>query len=278
MSNRIVIAFVPVLHAGYVKFFRNHVGAQLRILAKDVYQELEQLTREIRAMKPTDTVTLVKALGIFQEVSLITSQDIYRLPSDIEIVMPDEDISRLVQEKFLPNHKVTFEPVFLRYDLPNTFKQHAVTPDSRIVISDLDRRLMGVASCAALRSPDWWRQVGAALVKNSVILGVAYNKHMPSQHSLYALGDPRNNFSPGEHLDISAAQHAEKVLIARAAKNGDSTDGAYIYASTFPCGPCAYDIVTAGISRVYYSDGYSSLQAQELFKLAKVEIVHVADN
>ncbi|QQS22525.1 hypothetical protein IPM19_02740 [bacterium] len=276
-NDQVVIAFVPVLHAGYIRFFNKHKGASLFLLAPSLYGEKEPLTREIRALDPETAKKAIDSLGIFASVEIMDLSVLCNLDQNCQIVMPAEDICRHIKDKYLPARNVQFESVFLRYDLPSAFKQNPVKPDSVVHITDLDRRLMGVAHSMALRSPDWWRQVGAVLVQNSVILDVAYNKHMPSQHSLYALGDPRNNFTPGEHLEISAAHHAEKVLISRAAAKGNCTSGASIYVSTFPCPPCAYDIVTAGIRKVYYSEGYSSLAAQKLFALRGVELIRVAD-
>ncbi len=270
-----VIAFVPVLHAGYMNFFRKHENSDLYLMSPDLYGELEPLTREIRALEFGDMLGIVRSLRIFRGVFLLSDKIIDKIDFTYEIIMPDEDICRHVAAKYLVNHHVTFESVFLRYDMDKTMTQNPVVPDREIDLRQLDIEFMAQAKNAAQQSPDWWRQVGVVLVKDGKVLDVAYNRHMPSEHSLYALGDPRNNFKPGEHLEISAAHHAEKVLISRAAKNGESTDGASIYVSVFPCPPCAYDIATAGISKVYYSEGYSSLQAQETFRLAGIELIHV---
>lgn len=276
-DKEIVIAFVPVLHSGYLKFFRKHAGSKFYMLAPDLYSELEQLTREIRALELNDAVRVITSLGIFSQVGVIDAGQISRLDHQTAIVMPNEDICRIVKDKFLPEHNVTFESVFLRYDLPAVFRQNPVIADNKVLLTYLDRQMMSVARSIADRSPDWWRQVGAVLVQDQHIVGVAYNKHMPSQHSLYTLGDPRNNFLPGEHLEISSAHHAEKVLISRAAADGVSTAGASLYVSTFPCPSCAYDIATCGIAKVYYEQGYSSLEAQETLKSRGVEIIRVID-
>ncbi len=276
MKEKIVIAFVPVLHAGYLKFFERHRGSKLYLLSQSLYRELEQLTREIRALRPQVMCEAIRGLQIFSEVGILTSDSINDIDPQLKIFMPSEDISLLIAEKYLGEHFVTFESIFLRYDMDKIFTKHPVIADRQIDLSLLGVEFMDLAKEIAQKSPDWWRQVGCVLVSNGRVLDIAYNRHMPAEQSLYALGDPRNNFQPGEHLQITSAHHAEKVVIARAAKNGTSTNGAVLFVSTFPCPACAYDIAAAGIKKVYYSDGYSSLAAEETLKLAGIEIIRVS--
>ena len=275
MNNKVVVAFVPVLHSGYINFFNRHRRSKLYLLDRDVYGELEQLTREIRALDPDLMRAVISSLQIFSKVAVVGRQRLQQLDRGYKVTMPDEDICRHVAKKYFPTRNINFESVFLRYDLPKTFSQNPVDSDRKIDLLQLDLEFMELAKSTANRSPDWWRQVGAVLVREGKVLDVAYNKHMPAEQSLYALGDPRNNFQPGEHLEISSAHHAEKVLISRSAANGISTKGASLYTSTFPCPSCAYDIATAGIAKVYYSEGYSALEAQETLKKNDVEIIHV---
>lgn len=275
MNNKVVVAFVPVLHSGYINFFNRHRRSKLYLLDRDVYGELEQLTREIRALDPDLMRAVISSLQIFSKVAVVGRQRLQQLDRGYKVTMPDEDICRHVAKKYFPTRNINFESVFLRYDLPKTFSQNPVDSDRKIDLQQLDLEFMELAKSTANRSPDWWRQVGAVLVREGKVLDVAYNKHMPAEQSLYALGDPRNNFQPGEHLEISSAHHAEKVLISRSAANGVSTKGASLYTSTFPCPSCAYDIATAGIAKVYYSEGYSALEAQETLKKNDVEIIHV---
>jgi len=275
MNNKVVVAFVPVLHSGYINFFNRHRRSKLYLLDRDVYGELEQLTREIRALDPDLMRAVISSLQIFSKVAVVGRQRLQQLDRGYKVTMPDEDICRHVAKKYFPTRNINFESVFLRYDLPKTFSQNPVDSDRKIDLLQLDLEFMELAKSTANRSPDWWRQVGAVLVREGKVLDVAYNKHMPAEQSLYALGDPRNNFQPGEHLEMSSAHHAEKVLISRSAANGISTKGASLYTSTFPCPSCAYDIATAGIAKVYYSEGYSALEAQETLKKNDVEIIHV---
>ena len=98
---------------------------------------------------------------------------------------------------------------------------------------------------------------------------------MPNDFHLAEKGDPRSNFDAGQRLDISTAIHSEVGLIAKAAKQGLSLDGASAYVTTFPCPNCAHLLAEAGIKKVYYQKGYSLLDAEEILKAYGVEIILV---
>ncbi len=98
---------------------------------------------------------------------------------------------------------------------------------------------------------------------------------MPSPHSPYINGDPRSNFNAGEMTHVSGAHHAEKRIIAHAARAGVSLLGAALYVATFPCAGCAMDIAEAGIWRVFYAEGYSNLDADGILRSKEVELIFV---
>lgn len=98
---------------------------------------------------------------------------------------------------------------------------------------------------------------------------------MPSPHTPYMDGDPRNAFHKGVNIELGTALHAEKGIICEAAKRGISLKGAYLYVTTFPCPPCAKAIVAAGFKRCYYSSGYALLDGESILKESGVEVVYV---
>jgi dCMP deaminase len=150
-----------------------------------------------------------------------------------------------------------------------------VSPDRIISTDQFDKEVISLATKAAEKSSDWWRQVGAAIVKDKRILLLGCNKHVPSDLSMDVYGDPRSSFDAGIRFDLSTAIHGEASLIARAAREGISLNGTSIYATTFPCPGCAKLIVEAGINKVYYAKGYSLLDAENVLKSGNVEIVMV---
>lgn len=158
----------------------------------------------------------------------------------------------------------------------NSITKVPVKEDLLISTDELDRKFMGVARKFSDKSSDWWRQIGAVIVKDGKVILKSHSKHKPSAQSPYIDGDPRANFDAGEvGSDIYTSIHAEAGLIADAAKQGISLDGASIYATTFPCPNCAMQIIAAGIKKVYFADGYSLLNAERNFKLSGVELIKI---
>lgn len=274
MADKILIAYVPVLHAGYIALFKKYPN-KLYVLGKDLILEFPRMEREIRLVDPEYMLKAINGLGIIPAVEVLNKNDIDRISLDSEIVMPDEDLMRDVAKKYFSKHKVSFEKVFLRWDKPITLRENIVDPNRIISQKDFDRDMIKLAYVSASKTSDWWRQVGAVAVRDDKVLFVGYNHHLPSSNSPYENGDPRNNFDAGESLDLSTAMHAEAGIIAEAAKKGESLDGASIYVTTFPCPVCAKSIVEAGFKKVFYSKGYSLVDAERLFNQYGIEIVLV---
>jgi dCMP deaminase len=154
-------------------------------------------------------------------------------------------------------------------------RENVIDPNRIISQKEFDQKMIELAFKSADKSSDWWRQVGAVAVKGKKVLFARYNKHLPSPHTLYENGDPRNNFDAGEHLDLYTSIHAEAGIISEAAKKGVSLEGSFMYTTTFPCPMCAKLIVETGIKKVYYSKGYSLVDAEKLFNQYGIEIILV---
>lgn len=270
-----IVAFVPVLHQGYIDFFKKYPNS-LYILGADIHNDYTSITRDLRVINPDIVKTSVQALGIFREVSVVTKEDLGKISVET-IIMPDEDVSHDIAEKFLQGKDVIFVKTFLRWDKQISTTEFVIPPDRTISAEELDREFMAEALKAGQRSADWWRQVGAVLVKDGKILYSAFNANMPSRFYVDTFGDPRSNFDAGVRIDLVTTIHAEANIIARAARDGVSLAGSDIFVSTFPCPTCARLIVEAGLKRVYYNKGYSLLDAENILKGAGVEIVLVEE-
>jgi dCMP deaminase len=79
------------------------------------------------------------------------------------------------------------------------------------------------------------------------------------------------------HFEISTVAHAEAKLIADAARQGISTEGAVMYVTDFPCPPCAKLIAMAGVARLYFRTGYAVLDGQQVLDAAGVELVSIGE-
>ncbi|OGZ27843.1 MAG: hypothetical protein A2365_03980 [Candidatus Nealsonbacteria bacterium RIFOXYB1_FULL_40_15] len=135
--------------------------------------------------------------------------------------------------------------------------------------------MMQEATEESKKSSEWWRRIGAVLVKDGKTLIRRYNKDIPSDHTPYQLGEPRDFFKPGERHDIASTIHAEQGIVAEAAKSGISLEGSSIYVTTFPCPVCAKIIACSGIKRVYFAEGGSNFDAKKVLESAGLKIIHV---
>jgi dCMP deaminase len=277
--KKIVIAYIPVLHQGYLNFLNKHQDADsLFIFGPEIIAEFDHLAKEIRAL-PSDLIR--KSLAgwglAIKHIEILDHKKLAALGqrSDLQITIPDEDITRSLVKKYLSKHSVVFDPIFLRWDRTQSTAAQSVEVDQEISADAFDRLVINQTKQESIKSSDWWRQVGAAIVKDGQVILKSHNTHLPSPHSPYVHGDPRNNFSKGEYLEHSSAIHAEAALIALAAQQGISLKGLSLYSSTFPCPPCAKLIAYSGIKKIYYSEGYSLLNQESILRAKQVKIIYV---
>ncbi|MFA6969714.1 MAG: deaminase, partial [Candidatus Paceibacterota bacterium] len=250
-----VIAYVASPHAGYLKFFREYEGSVLYVLGDELIRKFPSLVRHLPGVAPEESQKMIQALGIFSDVRILTPSELYNLRYS-RIVMPDEDVSHALAKDYFTDALVEFDGRWrLRWDWGATQKNRRPEGERVVSVDELDRELMRSAFREADRSPDWWRQIGALLVKDGIILLAAFNQHVPHEQSVYCYGDPRSNFEPGQCIEVSSAAHAEMVLLRTAAARGICTAGCDLCVTTFPCPPCAGPWSFAGLRRLYYTDG-----------------------
>ena len=269
-----LIAFVPVLHKGYIDLFKKYPD-ELGILGADIIADFTALTRDCRMVDPEAMKNAVESLGIFSSVRVLSKSDLPNLAqSESSIVMPDEDVSHELAKQYFADRAV-FESVFLRWDGMRTLRENAAAPDRTVTSSEFARSMIHLATTEATKSSDWWRQVGTAIVKDGVVIALNHNKHLPTDYHLDVEGDPRTNFDAGVRIDLSTAIHSEALAVAQSAKKGTSLNSAEAFVTTFPCPNCARLLAEAGIKKVYYHKGYSLLDAEEILKAYGIEIILV---
>ncbi|WP_100488651.1 ComE operon protein 2 [Sporolactobacillus pectinivorans] len=133
-----------------------------------------------------------------------------------------------------------------------------------------DQYFMAQSHLLASRSTCKRLVVGATIVRDKRIIAGGYN----------------GSISGGVHcidegcymIDGHCARtiHAEMNAILQCAKFGESTDGAEIYVTHYPCIQCCKAIIQAGIRSVYYAKDYKNHPyAAELFQMAKVKVQKV---
>jgi dCMP deaminase len=272
-----LVAYVPVLHEGYRHYFERHEGAkELFLIGPEFTGKFKPIAKDIRQLDAELMRTAITALGIFDRVEVLDVAAAESLNTERkELMFPDEDVSREVAEEYFKDSQCTFEPVFLRWDKHNALAERPVVPDEMLSRDELHRNLLAQAESEAEKSSDIWRRVGALLARDGTPLLIAHNEHLPSEHTPYVNGDPRNNFSKGEYIEYSSAIHAEAAIIAEAARRGIQVEGADMYVTVFPCPPCAKLIAQSGIKNLYCGGGYGVMDGEAILKSANVKIVFV---
>lgn len=268
-----VVAFVPVLHSGYISFIGEHLG-DVYIFGEKLIADDVHLSRDIRAVPPE---TMAEVLGLIfpGRKIMIAGPETFKEWSYSETIMPEDEVCSGLVSKYLANTKVKFVPVFLRWTKMISFKEFEIPPDRKVTSDEFHRSLIEAGLKEAQKSSDWWRQIAAIVVKDGKVIYTAHNHHLPTDFHLSANGDPRSNFDAGQHQNIFTSIHAEAAVIAQAARDGKSLKGVDLYATTFPCPNCARLIGTAGVKRVFYKKGYSLLDAEQILQHFGVEIILV---
>jgi len=200
--------------------------------------------------------------------SIITDSDI--------LYMPDDEVTEyLISEYEIPSDKVHLDRTFYRWQRKNIDTKDKIQNTSfidKIEIENIIEELLRLKS----KSLDPWRQVGAVVAdQNLEIINGAYNRYLPHDYSGEIDGDVRSNYSKGIKLESSNTIHAETALIADCAKKGISLEGLNIYCSTFPCPTCAKIISQTGINRLYYIEGYTVLDGENILSSNGIEIVQI---
>ena len=271
------VSYIPALHKGYIDFFKKYPGT-LYILGSDFVLAAPRMDRDIRALAPEEIQSLVGGLHIFSKIVVLDKNNLSELLNDpAQIVTPDEEVNRLFVAEHLKDKPVQYISVFLRWDRQISTTEFQVPPGRVISESEFDKEIIANAFEESKKSPDWWRQIGAILVRDKKPVIVAHNTALPSEYTLNALGDPRSNFDAGEaqYKDLGKFIHGEANVIAQAAKQGIPTAGTSLYVTTFPCPACAKLVAVAGIKEVFYSKGYSMLDAEDILKAFDIGITLV---
>jgi dCMP deaminase len=283
-SSTVAIAYIPVLHRGYIDFIERAEAmgvTKLWLIGDEIlgaHEELDYLNRKdrLRALSIDD---MCRVLGEVTKLTVgILTPEVCdtRLQYVTHLVFPNEDVSRFVSQIYFPQIvNVTFIDIFLRWHRDNIAEQKSLESIATISVDELDRKYMGRAVLTSTQSFDWWRQIGAVLVKDGTIVLTAHNTHMPDPQSPNVLGDPRTLASRGRDINISTAAHAEEIIIGEAARRGISTAGATLYVTEFPCPYCARLIAHSGITTCYFAKGYSVLDGATLLTDRGVQLVRV---
>jgi dCMP deaminase len=141
--KKLVLAYVPVLHEGYRRFFEKYKNASLYILGPEMIGKFSQLSKEIRQLDPEIIKKSLLSWGVFKSVFIAGEKEIQEIKDAAEeIVMPDEEIMHELAEKYFSGKKVIFDAIFLRWDKHSTTKEKEVSFDRKISADDFDKEMI----------------------------------------------------------------------------------------------------------------------------------------
>ena len=110
------------------------------------------------------------------------------------------------------------------------------------------------------------KQVGALIVKDSMIISDGYN------------GTPTgfDNCCEDENEKTQwYVLHAEANAIMKVAKSTNNSNGATLYITLSPCRECSKLVLQSGIKRVVYLNSYKDDSGIKFLEKAGVEIEHI---
>ncbi len=275
MGNKNLILHIPVIHKGYLDFFKKNLDkiSNIYIIDEELQKELSDIKPDIASLDVNTVKDLLEKFG-FKNISILSNNNIGALKGK-EIILIQDEISRNLENKYLKGEEIKWQSVFLRWDKSKILSEQPLEdiPTSK---DPFDVEMMREAYKESEKSSEWWRQIGAILVKNKKIILRANNKDLPSDHTPYQVGEVRDFFKPGERQDLASTIHAEQKIVAEAAKRGISLEGTSIYVTTFPCPVCAKLIAFSGIKNLYFGEGGSNFDAQKVLESAGVKITYVS--
>jgi len=110
-------------------------------------------------------------------------------------------------------------------------------------------------------------QVGCVIVKDNRILSVGYN------------GTPSGWDNTCEHEGQTKPEviHAEANALMKICTSTESSKGASLFVTHFPCVHCAKLIYQAGISEVYYINDYNATigSGHEFLSKTDIKVTHI---
>ena len=272
MDKKTLIIHIPVIHKGYLDFLQKQKDRISRVFVFDnaLLQNLG-VTQDIASIDAETIKQLLSNMG-FQHVSILSKDNIGEIGSQGLILIQDE-ISRKFCETHLKKQDVEWISVFLRWDKDSVASDDLSNLKGVPTTSgSLDMEMMGEAYKESEKSGDWWRQVGAVLVKDGNIVLRAYNQGMPSDHTPYQTGAIRDLFKAGEKPELANTIHAEQSIVAEAAREGIALEGTSLYVTHFPCPVCTKLIVHSGIASLYFKEGSAVFDGKIVLETGGVKL------
>lgn len=277
MENKMkLIGTFTILHQGYLDLLDKYSEAEIYIISDELVKELTTLERDIRQIARPQIGKFFDSLK--RKNSLLTAKLLPKIiKENDQLIIISDPISDKLVKKYLANYpKLILENSFLRHSTENVFTlDKTLGTDDKKEFNQQDIKYMQRAYQIANQSGCWWRQVGAILIKDKKILFKECNRMLPDKDECYHSGCIRDHIAPGEKMDFCSAIHAEINIIAQAANKGISIKNSSLYITHFPCPRCAKAIAVSGIKKLYFHQGWSNFDGEQVLKAAGVKLIKI---
>ena len=118
-------------------------------------------------------------------------------------------------------------------------------------------------------------KVGAVAVREGRPICTGYNGTPPGEDNQCEAWVPDfDNIGSWKLKTRPEVEHAERNLIYFAAKKGIALEGASLFITHSPCGPCARAILNAGIAEVYFKDEFNDKTGLDFLR-ARINVFQV---
>jgi dCMP deaminase len=274
--KRILLIDIPVIHRGFIDFLSKNKKeiSKIGIFSPEIIENHSEFKRDIASLSFKESKKVLSEFG-FINIFEVFEEDLEDHKEE-SFFLVDDEVSRSISKKYFLKSNVLWSKVFLRWDktkvLSDNSTEHQVSTD------DFDKKMMSRAYNISGHSSDWWRQIGAVLVKNKKILIESYNQGLPSDYTPYQSGAIRDFINPGERPDLANYIHGEQKVICEAAKNGVKIEGTSLYVTHFPCAVCSKLIAASGIKYVFFAEGSSNADGEVVLNSAGVIIKKINGN
>jgi dCMP deaminase len=136
-----------------------------------------------------------------------------------------------------------------------------------------DKYFMTVARTTAELSYCVRLKVGAVAVRDNRIIAVGYNGTISGFDNRCEITVGYDEDDKPILLTLDTVEHAERNLIAFAAKHGIALAGCTLYITHAPCADCARAIINSGFTKLVYGEPYKTYAGLHMLqRTAKVEV------
>ena len=267
---------IPVVHKGFLDFLNKNKKniSEIFVMDAKLVEKMSDLKTDIASIDFKNCKKILNSLG-FKKINLVNKKNIKKFDRK-SLMMVNDQVSRALKDAYLKNSQILWKDIFLRWDKNSVLAAHSL--NEKISSETEDEITMKEAYKEAKKSTDWWRRVGAVLVKNHKIILRGHNRGIPNDYTSYQVGNVRDYIKAGEKQEFSPTIHAEQSIIAEAAKKGISLENTKLYITHFPCPMCTQLIMFSGIKKCCFVEGASNLLGEKMLKLVGVDLFAVKFN